>query len=143
MTAPRSWNEGIIEEFRANQGRVGGQFQGVPILLLHHTGARTGTVRVNPLAYAIDGDRFVVFASKGGAPTNPDWYHNLRANPDVTIEVGTETIPVRARVTDGEERERLWSRQKSVMPGFAAYEQRTRRQIPVIVLERHPLRVDV
>ena len=131
-----SWNAGIIEEFRTNQGKVGGPFAGVPILLLHHTGARTGKVRVNPLAYQADGDRFAVFGSKGGAPTNPDWYHNLLANPEATIEVGTETISVRARVAEGEERERIWTRQKELMAGFAAYEQRTRRQIPVVILER-------
>jgi deazaflavin-dependent oxidoreductase (nitroreductase family) len=136
MAAVKSWNDRIIEEFRTNQGRVGGQFANVPILLLHHTGARTGKVRVNPLAYQTDGDRFVVFASKGGAPTNPDWFHNLKANPETTVEVGTETIPVKARVTEGEERERLWSRVKKVIPGFAAYENRTPRTIPVIVLER-------
>jgi len=135
-SARTSWNDGIIEEFRANHGKVGGPFAGVPILLLHHTGARTGTVRVNPLAYQADGGRFVVFGSKGGAPTNPDWYHNLRANPEATVEVGTETIPVRARVAEGEERERIWNRQKQLMPGFTAYEQRTRRQIPVLILER-------
>ncbi|HYT78400.1 MAG TPA: nitroreductase/quinone reductase family protein, partial [Actinomycetota bacterium] len=83
-----------------------------------------------------DGDRFAVFGSKGGAPTNPDWYHNLLANPEATIEVGTETISVRARVAEGEERERIWNRQKELMAGFAAYEQRTRRQIPVVILER-------
>jgi deazaflavin-dependent oxidoreductase (nitroreductase family) len=136
MTMVKNWNDRIIEEFRANGGRPGGPFQGMPILLLHHTGARTGMVRVNPLAYQVDGDRFVVFGSKGGAPTNPDWYHNLRANPRATIEVGAETIAVLARVAEGEERERMWNRQKKVMPGFAAYEQRTRRQIPVIILER-------
>lgn len=92
---------------------------------------------MNPLAYQTDdGDRFVIFASKGAAPTNPDWYYNLRANPDATIEVGTETIPVHARVTEGEERERLWSAAKEAIPGFAVYEQRTTRKIPVIVLER-------
>jgi deazaflavin-dependent oxidoreductase (nitroreductase family) len=132
----KNWNEGIIEEFRTNNGKVGGRFANIPILLLHHTGARTGTIRVNPLAYQPDGDRFVVFASKGGAPTNPDWYHNLRVNPEATVEVGTETIPVRARVTEGEERERIWSRAKVAIPGFGAYEERTPREIPVIVLER-------
>jgi deazaflavin-dependent oxidoreductase (nitroreductase family) len=136
MVAVKNWNDRIIEEFRANDGRVGGPFEGAPILLLHHTGARTGAARVNPLAYQADGDRFVVFGSKGGAPTNPDWYHNLRANPQASIEVGTETIPVRAKVAEGNERERIWNRQKELMPGFAAYEQRTRRQIPVIILER-------
>src|SRR5947209_2466075 len=94
--ARRDWNTGIIDEFRANQGKVGGMFKGMPLLLLHHSGARSGTVRVNPLAYRKDGDRFVVFGSKGGAPTNPDWYHNLMAKPDATIEVGTEEILVRA-----------------------------------------------
>lgn len=132
----KNWNEEIIEEFRTNEGRVGGQFVNTPILLLHHKGARTGTVRVNPLAYQTDGDRFVIFASKGAAPTNPDWYYNLRANPEATIEVGTETIPVRAMVTEGEERERLWSAAKEAIPGFVVYEQRTTRTIPVIVLER-------
>jgi deazaflavin-dependent oxidoreductase (nitroreductase family) len=136
MVAVKNWNEGIIQEFRANKGKVGGRFAGLPILLLHHTGAKTRRVRINPLAYQADGQRFVVFGSKGGAPTNPDWYHNLLANPEATIEVGTDTIPVRARVAEGEERERIWNRQKERMPGFAAYEQRTRRQIPVIILER-------
>ena len=129
------WNDSIIEEFRANQGRVGGRFEGRPLLLLHHTGAKTGTVRVNPLAYRKDGDRFVVFASRGGAPRNPDWYHNLRANPEAVIEVGTETFKVRARVTESEERQRLWSLAKEDIPAFADYEARTPRQIPVIILE--------
>jgi len=136
MADRKNWNVEIIEEFRANEGRVGGRFATIPILLLHHTGARSGTVRVNPLAYQADDDRFVIFASKGGAPTNPDWYHNLRANPEATVEVGTDTLPVRARVTEGEERERLWSNAKEAIPGFAAYEARIRRKIPVIVLER-------
>ena len=136
MADRRNWNDSIIEEFRANRGTVGGRFVNTPILLLHHNGARTGTIRVNPLAYQTDGDRFVIFASKGAAPTNPDWYYNLRANPDATIEVGTDTIPVRARVTEGEERERLWSAAKEAIPGFAVYEQRTTRTIPVLVLER-------
>jgi deazaflavin-dependent oxidoreductase (nitroreductase family) len=133
---PNDWNTKIIDEFRANAGKVGGQFNGVPILLLHHRGAKSGTERVNPLAYQADDDHFVVFASKGGAPTNPDWYHNLRANPNASVEVGTETILVHARVAEGDERDRLWTRQKELLPGFGAYEQRTPRQIPVIVLER-------
>ena len=135
MAGRRDWNAGIIEEFRSNEGKVGGMFEGRPLLLLHHTGAKTGRVRVNPLAYMADGDRLVVFGSKGGSPTHPDWYFNLLANPRATVEVGTETIEVRARVAEGEERERLWSRQKELMPGFGEYEQRTTRQIPVIVLE--------
>jgi deazaflavin-dependent oxidoreductase (nitroreductase family) len=134
--AARDWNAGIIEEFRANKGKVGGMFEGTPILLLHHTGARSGQVRVNPLAYQADGDHWIVFASKGGAPSNPDWYHNLKANPQARVEVGTDTFDVRARVAEDDERERLWSRQKQLMPGFADYEQKTTRKIPVIVLER-------
>jgi deazaflavin-dependent oxidoreductase (nitroreductase family) len=136
MADRADWNRSIIDEFRANEGRVGGPFEGRPILLLTHTGSRTGTVRTNPLAYMADGDRFVVFASKGGAPTNPDWYHNVIANPDVTIEVGTETIPARARATTGEERNLLWNRQVVLMPAFGEYERKTTRTIPVVVLER-------
>lgn len=130
------FNQKIIEEFRTNDGRVGGPFRGAPLLLLHSTGAKSGAERVNPLAYGTDGDRFVVFGSKGGADDHPDWFHNLRAHPDATIEVGAETIPVRAHVAEGDERERLWTRQKELMPGFADYEQKTTRQIPVVVLER-------
>ena len=133
--SPQDWNAQIIEEFRANAGVVGGPFEGVPILLLHHLGAKTGTERVSPLAYRRDDDDYVIFASKGGAPDNPDWYHNLRAKPKVTIEVGTETVGVRARVAEGDERERLWSVQKQEYPGFADYEAKTSRQIPVVVLE--------
>jgi deazaflavin-dependent oxidoreductase (nitroreductase family) len=135
MSDRQDWNKKIIEEFRANQGKVGGMFEGTPILLLHHTGAKSGKVRVNPLAYQANGNRLVVFASKGGAPTNPDWFHNLKANPRATVEVGTETRDVRARVAEGEEREKIWSRQKEIMPGFAGYETKTTRQIPVIILE--------
>jgi len=129
------WNANIIEEFRANAGKVGGPFEGAPMLLLHSTGARSGAERVNPVVYQRDGDRLVVFASKGGADTNPAWLHNLRANPEATIEVGTATADVRARVAEGAERERLWTRQKELMPGFADYERKTSRQIPVVVLE--------
>ncbi|HZM29018.1 MAG TPA: nitroreductase family deazaflavin-dependent oxidoreductase [Acidimicrobiales bacterium] len=129
------YNAQIIEEFRANEGKVGGPFAGAPMLLLHTTGARTGADRVNPVVHGRDGDNLVIFASKAGAPTHPDWYHNLVANPDVSAEVGTETLPFRARVAEGEERDRLWSRQKELMPGFADYEAKTIRQIPVVVLE--------
>jgi deazaflavin-dependent oxidoreductase (nitroreductase family) len=130
------WNRSIIEEFRTNEGRVGGRFENVPILLLHHTGARSGTERVNPLAYqALEGGAWAVFGSKGGAPTNPDWVHNLKANPHARIEVGTETHDVVARIADGVERERIWTRQKELVPGFASYEERTSRQIPVVILE--------
>ena len=129
------FNARIIEEFRSNGGKVGGPFAGAPILLLTTTGAKTGKQRTNPLAYLPDGERVVVFASKAGAPTNPDWYHNLVAHPDVTIEVDGETRPVRARVTQGAERDELFSRQKQAMPGFADYEAKTDRVIPVVALE--------
>ena len=130
------WNQAIIDEFRANEGRVGGGFEGRPLLLLHHRGARSGVERVNPLAYqTLDGGDWAIFASKGGAPTNPDWYHNLRANPRARIEVGTETHDVIARVAEGDERERIWTRQKELMPGFADYEKTTARPIPVVILE--------
>jgi deazaflavin-dependent oxidoreductase (nitroreductase family) len=129
------WNSKIIDEFRANGGKVGGQFDGAPLLLLHTTGARTGQERVNPVMYRTDGDRLVVFASKAGADTNPDWFHNLRAHPRVTVEVGTDTREAVARVADDTERTRLWEAQKSEWPGFAGYERRTGRQIPVVILE--------
>src|SRR5262245_57169326 len=102
------FNAKIIAEFRANGGRVGGMFEGRSLLLLHHTGARSGTERINPVAYTKDGSRYVVIASKGGAPTNPSWYHNLKANPDTTIEVGAESVPVVATEATGEERDRLF-----------------------------------
>lgn len=130
------FNAAIIEEFRANGGTVGGQFAGAPMLLLHTTGARSGRERVNPLVYQAEGDDMIVFASKGGAPSHPDWYRNLMAHPDVTVEVGGETVAVRARVAQGAEYERLWARQTELMPGFADYQSRTRRRIPVVVLER-------
>lgn len=131
------WNSGIIDEFRANEGRVGGRFEGRPILLLHHKGAKTGTARVNPLAYQpLSDDSWAIFASKGGHPTNPDWYYNLVAHPEVAVEIGTDTIDVTAREADGDERERIWNKQKELMPGFGDYEEKTTRRIPVIVLER-------
>jgi deazaflavin-dependent oxidoreductase (nitroreductase family) len=130
------WNTAIIDEFRANAGKVGGNFEGAPMLILHTTGAKTGKERVNPLVYQAVGDDVAIFASKGGAPDNPDWFHNLRAHPDVSIEIGTETVPVRARVAEGDEHERIWTRQKELIPGFADYEAKTSRVIPVVVLER-------
>jgi len=134
-TSPADFNAQIIDEFRANEGRVGGGFAGLPLLLLHHTGARSGTSYVNPLAYQADGGRYVVFASKAGAPTNPAWYHNLMANPDATVEVGTETIAVHAAQAAGEERERLYSTQAERVPMFAEYAQKAGgRTIPVVVL---------
>ena len=135
MTDTNDWNRGVIDEFRANDGVVGGMFDGMNLLLLHHTGAKSGTERINPLVYLRDGDKYVIFASKAGAPTSPDWYHNVRANPNTTIEVGIQSIPVTARVAEGDERERLWSAQKEVAPQFAEYESKTDRVIPVVVLE--------
>jgi deazaflavin-dependent oxidoreductase (nitroreductase family) len=133
-TSPADFNAKIIEEFHANEGRVGGTFEGLPLLLLHHTGAKSSRSRINPLAYQSDEGRYVVFASKAGAPTNPDWYHNLMAHPNVTIEVGTDTIDVLASEATGEERERLYRTQAERIPQFAEYEQRAERVIPVVVL---------
>jgi deazaflavin-dependent oxidoreductase (nitroreductase family) len=130
------FNQQIIDEFHANDGRVGGMFEGATLLLLHHRGAKTGTERVSPLAYLALEDGYAIFASKGGAPTNPAWYHNLLANPDTTVEVGTERVPVRARVAGPDERERIWTAQKARVPQMAEYEQKTTRQIPVVLLER-------
>jgi deazaflavin-dependent oxidoreductase (nitroreductase family) len=128
-------NREVVAEFRARGGEVGGTYQDMPLLLLHHVGARSGTARVNPVTYMPLDHGFAVFASNGGLPTNPDWYHNLRAHPGVTIEVRTKTIPVVARVAEGEEAERIWTRQKEVNPLFAEFETSTTRQIPVVVLE--------
>jgi deazaflavin-dependent oxidoreductase (nitroreductase family) len=131
------WNTKIIEEFRAGDGKVGGQFEGAPMLLLHTTGAKTGLERVNPLVYQQVGDELAVFASKGGAPSHPDWYRNLIANPSVTVEVGAETVPMTARVAEGDERNRIWEQQKQAFPGFAEYEKTAGdREIPVVVLSR-------
>ena len=135
-----NWNERVIAEFRSHGGRVGGSFEGAPLLLLHSTGARSGQERVNPMMYQAVGDAFAVFASKAGADTNPDWFHNLRAHPDVTVEVGdgerVETLSVTARVLDDAEREPIWATQKERYPGFADYETKTSRVIPVVLLER-------
>jgi deazaflavin-dependent oxidoreductase (nitroreductase family) len=136
MSDMNEFNEQIIDEFRASGGTVGGAFKGASLLLLHTTGAKSGQRRIAPLAYRRDGEHLVVFASKAGAPTNPDWYHNLLTNPGVTVEVGSETFDATARVADGEERERLWKQQKADIPNFAEYEQKTDRTIPVIILER-------
>ena len=135
MSDREDWNSNIIQEFRANEGKVGGPFDGAPLLLLHTTGARSGEERINPMMYLADGDRLVVFASKGGAPTNPDWYHNLVANPDLEIEVGTERRKVRARVAEGEEHDLLYAEQARRYPQFAKYQEGTDRTIPVVILE--------
>ena len=136
MSDVNDWNKAIIDEFRANNGQVGGQFAGGTLLLLHTVGAKSGQPRVNPLAYTMDGDRYIVIASKAGAPTNPDWYYNLLANPLVTVEVGTEQFQVRAAVTAEPERTRLFAQMVKTMPGFADYEKKTTRVIPVITLTR-------
>ena len=129
------FNQTIIQEFRENDGRLGGQFEGAPVLLLHSTGAKSGQERINPMMYQAVGENWAVFASKAGAPTNPDWYRNVMANPDATIEVGTETKPVRARVATGDERSAIWATQKERYSGFADYERQTDREIPVVILE--------
>jgi deazaflavin-dependent oxidoreductase (nitroreductase family) len=132
---PHDWNTQIIEEFRANGGKVGGGFEGTPLLLLHTTGARSGRERVTPVTYRrVDGG-YAVFASKAGAPTNPDWYHNLVAHPQVQAEIGTQTVRLTARVADPQEREPIWTAQKTANPGFADYERKTTREIPVVILE--------
>jgi deazaflavin-dependent oxidoreductase (nitroreductase family) len=133
-TSPADFNAKVIDEFRANDGRVGGMFESMPILLLHHTGAKSGAQRINPLAYQADDGRYVIFASKGGAPSNPAWYHNLKANPDTTIEVGDQKLAVHAGEATGAERDRLFRAQAERLPQFAEYEHKTSRTIPVVVL---------
>lgn len=129
------FNAKIIEEFRANEGQVGGYFAGASLLLLHSTGARTGEARLHPLVFQAVGDSYAIFASKAGADSHPAWYHNLVATPDTQIEVGTEVVDVKARVLPADEREPIWERQKKLAPGFAEYEQKTDRTIPVVVLD--------
>ena len=128
------WNAKTIAEFRSNHGKVGGDFEGAPLLLLHHVGARSGKPRINPMMYLKDGDRYLVFASKAGADTNPDWYHNLKTHPNVQIEVGDDVIDVHANEITGAERDRLYARQASLYSGFADYQRQTKRIIPVIAL---------
>jgi len=136
MSDPDAFNQKLIEEFRANGGKVSGMFENTQLLILTTTGAKSGKPRAHPLAYSKDGDRFVVIASKGGAPTNPNWYHNVVAHPDVTVEVGNEKFPAKAIVTEGEERQRLFDNQAAIMPGFADYQRNTTRVLPVIALKR-------
>jgi deazaflavin-dependent oxidoreductase (nitroreductase family) len=135
-SGPGGWNENVIDEFRANAGRVGGYFEGAPMILIHHIGARSGIERVNPLVYLPDGDDMIIAATKGGSPTNPDWYHNLKAHPKITVEVGTETFPVEATEVTGAERDDLWRRLVEIRPGFAAYETKTSRVFPMFRLRR-------
>ena len=135
MAERNDWNAKIIEEFRANAGKVGGNFEGAPLLLLHTTGAKTGHERVNPVMYRKIDSGYAVFASKAGAPTNPDWFNNLVANPHVQAEIGITTVALIARVADDAERQPIWAAQKADYPGFGEYEQSTTRQIPVVILE--------
>ena len=136
MSQMDEFNKKVIEEFRSNGGKVGGQFKGAPMVLMTHTGAKSGKSYTTPLVYSRDGDRLVIIASKAGAPNNPDWYHNLRANPLVTLEIGAERFQARAMVTSGVERERLFNQQAEKMPFFNDYRKKTKREIPVIVLQR-------
>jgi deazaflavin-dependent oxidoreductase (nitroreductase family) len=127
-------NQIIIDEFRANDGKVGGRFEGKTLLLLHTTGAKSGKERINPVAYVRDGKRYVVIASKGGAPNSPDWYYNILAHPHLTVEVGTDTFQVEAKVAEEPERTRLYNKMVEMMPGFDDYRRKTTRVIPVIEL---------
>ncbi len=136
--AANDFNGTVIAEFRANAGRVGGSFEGAPVLLLTTTGRTSGLARTSPMMYLADGDRLLVFASKAGAPTNPDWYHNLLANPEVTVEVGTRTFKARAVPLEGAERDRLYAEQARRYPGFAEYQAKTTRVIPVVALTEQP-----
>jgi deazaflavin-dependent oxidoreductase (nitroreductase family) len=130
------WNDNIIDEFRANDGKVGGYFAGAPMVLIHHVGAKSGTERVSPLVYLPDGDDMVIAATKGGAPTNPDWCHNLRANPRIAVEVGSDTFEVDALEATGADRDQLWGRLVESRPGFADYETKTSRVFPMFRLRR-------
>ena len=137
MADVNDFNSSIIEEFRANAGKVGGQFEGAPMVLITTTGAKSGKRRTNPLVYFADGDRIVIFASKAGAPTNPDWYHNIVANPEVTVELGDETFAATAEVLTGDERDRVYAAHSERMPGFKTYAENTSRVIPVVALNRN------
>ncbi len=135
-TDPNDWNKKVIEEFRANGGKVGGMFEGAPLLLLTTTGAKSGQQRVSPLVYMQDGEHMYIFASKAGAPTNPDWYHNIVAHPDVTLEVGDQKFNAKAVTITGKERDEIYEKQAKVNPGFGEYQEKTTRVIPVVELVR-------
>ncbi len=135
MSDESDWNAQIIEEFRANDGKLGGMFEGADVLLLHHTGSKTGVERVNPLGYQRVDSAYAVFGSNSGKTSDPSWLHNLRAHPRTTAEIGTETIEVVARVAEGDERAGIWERQKRNIPQFAEYEKTANRDIPVVILE--------
>ncbi|MEO7022517.1 MAG: nitroreductase family deazaflavin-dependent oxidoreductase [Ktedonobacteraceae bacterium] len=136
MSDPDNFNTNVITEFRTNSGKVGGYFAGATLLLLTTTGAKSGQARTAPLVYTTDGDRIIIVASKAGADTNPDWYHNLLAHPVATVEIGNERFQAQAAVTEESERVRLYAKMVEVMPGFADYELKTSRKIPVVALER-------
>ncbi|MFB4279330.1 MULTISPECIES: nitroreductase family deazaflavin-dependent oxidoreductase [unclassified Nonomuraea] len=133
---PNEFNQQIIDEFRANEGRVGGMFEGSPLVLLTTTGARSGKPTTTPVMYLADGDRYVIIASNAGADNHPAWYHNLRATPEARVEVGTEEFGVKAEFVEGEERDELYARMVALAPGFAEYEAKTTRRIPVVALLR-------
>lgn len=136
MADTDDFNTAIIKEFRANAGKVGGPFEGAPMVLMTTVGAKSGQTRVNPVMYRTDGGRMYVFASKAGAPTNPDWYHNIVANPEMSVEVGTDSYDVTATEIKGAERDRIYADQANEYPGFAEYEAKTDRVIPVVALDR-------
>ncbi len=136
MSTMTEFNNKVIEEFRANGGKVGGQFAGAPMVLLTTKGAKSGKPYVHPLVYTKDGDRYVLIASFAGAPKHPSWYHNIVADPTVTLEIGNEKFQAKAKITSGDERERLYNAQAALMPFFDDYRKKTSRQIPVIALTR-------
>jgi deazaflavin-dependent oxidoreductase (nitroreductase family) len=136
MSGTDDFNARNIAEFRSNHGKVGGMFEGAPLLLLHTIGARSSQPRINPMMYLQDGERYLMFASKAGADTNPDWYYNLKAHPDVQIEVGDATIDVHAEEILGTERNVIFERQAAFYPGFADYQRKTTRVIPVVALTK-------
>lgn len=138
MSDVNDWNKQVIAEFRANEGKVGGRFEGADLLLLHTEGAKSGLPRINPVMTMADGDRYVVIASKGGAPSHPDWYYNLVANPEVSVEVGTEQFQARATVAEEPERSQLYEKMAARYSFFADYARNTERVIPVIILTRQP-----
>ena len=136
MTDWNDFNRNVIDEFRQTGGKVSGMFESAPMILVTHTGAKSGKTYTTPLVYTRDGDDYVIIASKGGAPAHPQWFGNLVAHPDVTVEVGNDRFAARARVTEGEERARLFRAQADLMPNFDDYAKATTREIPVVVLER-------
>jgi len=136
MTEANDWNANVIKEFRENGGKVSGMFEGFPMILLHTTGAKSGKARIIPLVYLADGDRVFVFASKGGADDNPDWYHNLLAYPEIEAEIGTERFAATAVVLQGAERDEYYAKQVALLPNFGDYERKTKRVIPVVELRR-------